>query len=55
MHSQHERSESTEVRKKMPYVSPVLIEYGNIVMITRASAMGPNDGGDGIDDPIGTA
>ena len=31
---------------KLPYEAPVLIEYGNIAMITRAATRGAADGGD---------
>ena len=42
---------------KTPYEPPVLVEYGDITMITRSSLGGNKDGGtgdDGIDDLSGT-
>jgi hypothetical protein len=44
--------------EKVPYEPPVVVDYGNVTLITRAATGGRHDGGlgdDGADDLAGTA
>jgi hypothetical protein len=49
MHSQHDRHDDETVRGEKKYESPAIVEYGNVIAITRNAIGGRNV--DGFGDP----